>query len=109
MRIEQRGVFDALDDKLDTILAKLRIDAAGSEASIAIEIKNAITSIERGLGILVTNTNVKTNKGTAAAVNDANIVQLLDDVRKLEALTRRIDLELRGHSNFDPSKKLPIS
>jgi hypothetical protein len=73
MKIEHQGIFNALDDKLDTILTKLRIDAEGPEESIAI--KNAITSIERGLGILLTNTNIKTNKLTPAAFNEVNIVQ----------------------------------
>ena len=100
MKIEHQDVFDALDEKLDKTLKKLRVETQDSEAPISAEIKNALNSIERGLGILVANTNVKTNKVNPAAFKEANIDQLLDDIRRLGILTRRIEREFREAKNF---------
>ena len=101
MKIKHPDVFHALDDNLEETLKKLRIEPSSSEASISIEIQNALKSIERGLGMLVANTNAKTNRINPAAFKDADIDQLLDDIRRLGILTRRIERELKGQKNLD--------
>ena len=101
MGTEHQDVFLALDDKLDKTLKGLRIETPGSEDSITIEIKNALKSVERGLGILVANTNVATHKVNPAAFKEANIDQLLNDIRRLGVLTRRIERELKVQTTFN--------
>jgi len=101
MKIKPQDVLHALDDNLEETLKKLNIEPSSSEPSISIEIKNALKSIERGLGILVANTNVETNKINPTAFKDADIDQLLDEIRRLGILTRRIESEIKRQKTLD--------
>jgi hypothetical protein len=100
---EQQDLFHALlwsDDKLNKTIKKLRTEIPSSELSVAVEIKKALNALECGLRILVRNTNIKTNKVNPAAFKEAKIEELLDDVRRIGILTRRIEKEIKDHSTM---------